>query len=456
MKKSNLLLIEDDEGFREQLKWALCEHYHILEADTLAKSLRVFKRERPAVVCLDMNLENRSRRGLDIIDALMSLNPKVKILVITGSGNREFGEKAIEKGASDYLTKPVDLDELKVLLSRAFRVSSLEQSKTLPDTSPAELDKPTILGESKEIKELLDHIERLSHAKVSVLIIGESGTGKELCALAIHEQSPRKDHPFVPINCGAIPESLIESELFGFVKGAFTGANTDKMGLIASAHQGTLFLDEIGEMPLNLQVKLLRFLEDEKVQRVGEVGLQKVDVRIIAATNKMHSLAGESGALRSDLYYRLSECEIYIPPLRERDRDVLRIAENLIQKNRIDFNLPKLTICQGAQDALMKYDWPGNIRELKNKINRATVNCKDQVIKEKDLDLPQETRNRRSRRQKNRTSGKNVVLAALKMTNYNISETAKKMGISRPTLYSLIRKHNISRSGEGNSRKAQN
>ena len=444
MKKAKLLLVEDDQGFREQLKWALNEDYQVLEADSFVGSVDVFQKEGPTAVCLDMKLENRPQRGLEIIDSLISLNRRVKIIVITGSNSKTLGQKAIEKGACDYLTKPIDINELKVLLSRAFRVTAFEESASYRSDTHAEFEEPVIVGKSRAVKHIIEQIKRVSTTDVSVLITGESGTGKDLCAHAIHYYSPRKNDPFIPINCGAIPESLMESELFGYVKGAFTGANSDKIGLLESANHGTVFLDEIGDIPRNHQVKLLRFLQDMKIQRVGDVHSQKLDVRIIAATNNAPSAITKNGTLRNDLYYRLSEFEIHIPSLRERKEDIIPLAKHIIEIDRVRFNHPELRISKKAQNRLMNYPWPGNIRELKNRLNRASINCHNQVIEEEDLDFSPTTNQRCPLTDTKRLLEKDTVLDALKMTNHNITQAAKRIGVSRPTLYRLVNKHHIS------------
>ena len=293
------------------------------------------------------------------------------------------------------------------------------------------------------MKTIFGQIKRLSKTNVSVLVTGESGTGKELCARSIHYHSTRKNELFVPINCGAIPEGLLESELFGYAKGAFTGANSDKIGLIESAHKGTLFLDEIGEMPKNLQVKLLRFLEDQKLQRIGENHLRPLDVRIIAATNKFHPLSNESEALRSDLYYRLSEFEIHLPPLKDRKNDIFLIAQNIIERNKIRFEMPDLQMTTRVQKILSSYSWPGNVRELENKLNRATITCNNQLIDVGDLQLSESGFSNRTLSDTKRVLEKNIVLNALKITDNIIAAAAKHIGVSRPTFYDLLKKHQI-------------
>ena len=443
MIKEKLLLVEDDLGFREQLKWALADDFRVYEADSLKSALAVFKKEGPGIVCLDMNFENQSQRGLDVISGVLSLNKFAKIIVITGTQDKTLGAKALEMGACDFLPKPVDSKELKVLISRAFRIATIEESSGKNSLAAGGFDEPLILGESSKIRDLMDKIKRLAATDVSVLITGESGTGKELCARAVHFNSCRRNKAFVPINCSAIPGTLLESELFGYVKGAFTGADTDKMGLIQSADQGTLFLDEIGDMPRSLQVKLLRFLEDQKLQRLGDIHEQKLNVRIVAATNKLFSTSTSEGSLRSDLFYRLAEFEIHLPRLQEREGDVLLIADHIIEVNRAKFNQSQLTISKQARGVLSSYHWPGNIRELKNRLNRASLSCLDETIKAEDLEISLESGKDQTLTDTKQLMEKNILERALEMTNNNISQAAKKMGISRPTLYSLMKKYKI-------------
>ncbi|MBD3319788.1 MAG: response regulator, partial [Chitinivibrionales bacterium] len=374
-----LLLVEDNDGLREQMKWALNDEYEVLEADSSSTCLDIFHSDAPGIVCLDLGLDNIPEKGLELIDPLLTFDRQVKIIVITAHTGDELGPQAIAKGAFDYLRKPVDIDELKVLLNRARR--HIEMGRPDPGVSADAMETGPdfeMIGECAAMKSIFETIKKLSRAEVNVLITGESGTGKELCARAIHFHSARNGQPFVPINCGAIPETLLESELFGYVKGAFTGANTDKKGLIESANNGSLFLDEIADMPKHLQVKLLRFLEDQSFQRLGDTNPHNSDVRIIAATNKK-DFGDNDESMRSDLYYRLSEFEIHLPPLREREQDIILLARRAIEKYRSKFNLPKLKLSKRAEKMLLNYGWPGNIRELDNKLSRAAITCLNQT-----------------------------------------------------------------------------
>ncbi|MDB5106645.1 MAG: Fis family transcriptional regulator [Fibrobacteres bacterium] len=441
---TKLILVEDDAGLREQMKWALGEDFQVLEADSLDSTLACLDSDRSPLICLDMGLEGRSDRGLDIIDAVLAADRTAKIIAVTANRDGAVAKEAIRRGAFDYLSKPLDMDSLKSVLERAKRLRALEsEDDDAPSWIPVDPDWPMI-GESEAMKSIFSVLRRLSDTDVSVLITGESGTGKELCARAIHKHSRRRNAAFVPINCGAIPENLLESELFGYVKGAFTGADADKMGLIESAHKGTLFLDEIGDMPHTLQVKLLRFLQDQRLQRVGDTRARALDVRIIAATNKSTlSGSGEDAAMRTDLYYRLSEFEIKLPPLRERGRDALVLAAGILDRNRQRFGQPRLRMSSRAEKAVLSYGWPGNVRELENRLNRASITCKGQIIEEEDLQLGDSIGGNMSYREARKAFEKNLLLNALHRSNGNVSLAARTVGVTRPTFYDMMRKTGI-------------
>jgi two-component system, NtrC family, response regulator len=439
-----LLLVEDNVGLREQMKWALNSDYEVLEAETLEGCVDTLRRQRPGVICLDMGLENKPERGLEIIDAVLVEDRMAKIIVITSNMTTDLGRRAVERGAFDFLQKPVDIDLLKIILERACRMSSYEKPPKEKATVglPSEADN-LMIGQSEPMRKIFEHIRKLAKTDVNVLLTGESGTGKELCARAIHHHSNRRNEIFVPINCGSIPASLMESELFGYVRGAFTGANTDKMGLIESAHKGTLFLDEIGDMPMPLQVKLLRFLQDQKLQRVGETTFRSLNVRIIAATNKTNLAEKDNPAMRTDLYYRLSEFEINLPPLRDRKDDIPLIAAAIIESNRIKFGQPRLKLSKRAEQMLLNYSWPGNVRELENKLNRASITCAGQIIEAEDLQLSETSFTVLSYREARQMFDRNFILNALKQAKGNISLAAKVTGLTRPTLYDMMKKNGI-------------
>lgn len=442
-----VLLVEDNHDLRENMRWALMPYFAVAEADSAERCMEMFVCEHPEVVCLDMGLDNIPDGGLAIIDKLLLINRYTKIIVITANTNPTLGPEAVRRGAFDFFNKPVEIDQVKTAIDRAVKMVSLERVPADINPQPSQFQIDTsifMVGTSNAMKRVFDFIKKLSENDVNVLITGESGTGKELCARAIHYHSSRKTNNFVPINCGAIPENLIESELFGYVKGAFTGAVTDKEGLIESAEGGTLLLDEIGEMPRNLQVKLLRFLEDQKVQRVGGTTFKTVNVRIIAATNRKNLDSEESG-LRNDLYYRLSEFQIDLPPLRDREEDILLIARSIIDKNRIKFNRARLSLSSRAEQSLLAYSWPGNVRELENKLSRASITCSNNKIEPEDLQLASRSAPHLTSFKEARDAfEKEYVEALLKKCDGNISEAAKIAGLSRPTLYTMIKRFDIS------------
>jgi two-component system, NtrC family, response regulator len=439
-----LLLVEDNVGLREQMRWALGNEYEVTEADTLDTTLKEYRQHKHHVICLDMGLENKPERGLQIIDALLTEDRNAKIVVITSNTSNDLGTRAVERGAFDYLQKPVDIDELRVILQRAVRIASLEKPAEVEAAPGLPTDQDYLMiGRSEPMRKIFELIRKLASNDVSVLITGESGTGKELCARSIHYHSTRKNNIFVPINCGSIPASLMESELFGYVRGAFTGAVSDKMGLIESANHGTLFLDEIGEMPLTLQVKLLRFLQDQKLQRIGETVFRNLSVRIIAATNRTNLSEKDNGVMRTDLYYRLSEFEIHLPPLRDRKDDIPALAQAIIERNRAKFHSPKLKLSKRAEKLLENYSWPGNVRELENKLNRASITCQNQIIESEDLELSETAFTIMSYREARQMFDRNFLLNALKQAKGNISLAAKVTGLTRPTLYDMMKKNGI-------------
>lgn len=442
-----LLIVDDNIGLREQMKWAFSSQYTVYEAGSAKECIDTFEQFLPGVVLLDMGLDNIPDKGLELIDELLLRNRKTKILVITANTSDTLGPESVKRGAFDFINKPVDIDQLQVLVERAQRLLSLEQKDNNKSDDNRKLQIESnlfMIGASEPMQRIFSLIPRIAETDVNVLITGESGTGKELCARAIHYHSKRQNRNFVPINCGAIPENLIESELFGYVKGAFTGANTDKIGLIEIAHEGTLLLDEIGEMPKNLQVRLLRFLEDQKVQRLGGTELRKVDVRIVAATNNTEINDGNSQrGLRSDLFYRLSEFQIEIPPLRERGADVLEISHSIIDRYRVKFGLQKLALSMRAEHALLHYSWPGNVRELENKLSRAAITCTNQIIEPEDLSLSASSAIGLSLKDARDVFEREFIINVLRQAQFNISEAAKIAGISRPTLYDLLKKHSV-------------
>jgi two-component system NtrC family response regulator len=335
-------------------------------------------------------------------------------------------------------------------LERAARLRTLEGPREEHGSgswSPVAHEKP-LIGESPSMQSLFGTLRRLAETDVNVLITGESGTGKELCARAIHDGGRRSGHAFVPIHCGAIPENLLEPEIFGYAKGAFAGAESDKPGLIESAHKGTLFFDEIGDLPPALQARLLRFMQDKRLQRVGDARSRTLDVRVIAATNRQ-VLTGEAGAMRSDLYYRLGEFEVRVPALRERGRDALLLAEAILEKNRATFGRPRLRLSSRGEKSLLAHGWPGNVRELENRLNRASIGAEGHVIEDTDLELDGSGDATQSYREARKAFEKNLLLTALQRANGNVSLAARTVGVTRPTFYDMMRKTGIWTRNEG-------
>jgi len=447
MTKPRLLIIDDDEPIRTQMKWALIKDYDVYLAHDGAKAMEVVKEMEPAIVTLDLGLPPHpedTSEGLKLLGQILARAPSTKVVVVTGNPDKSAALKAIGTGAHDFFTKPIDVEELKAILKRANYVHILEEElRELQKQQPGKAFSD-IIGSDEKMQAIFDTVRKVSTTEVPVLITGDSGTGKELVASAIHSNSLRAKGPFIPINCGAIPENLLESELFGHEKGAFTGAHAQRSGKIELANGGTLFLDEIGELPLQLQVKLLRFLQDFKIERVGGRETLEIDVRIIAATNKDLKEMITDGEFREDLYYRLAVIELALPPLKERGEDILLLARAFVQKFSPDGAKPK-RLSEQAVDALYAYEWPGNVRELENKVRRAITLADGPVISASDIGLEAteaeaDSLDLRLAREK---AEKKVIGKALLKHDYNISKAADDLGLTRPTLHHLIKKYSI-------------
>ncbi len=444
---NRLLLVEDDPVLRERMKWALGEHFQVVEADSVESTLARLEPGSSSVVCLDLGLEGGPDKGLDLIDAVLASDRGAKIVVITADTDPSTVKEAIRRGAFDYLTKPLDLDSLRNALERAKRIHDLEVSgEEAPSWVAADPDWP-LIGESEVMRNVFSVMRRLAETDFGILISGENGTGKELCARAIHARSRRRAHPFVSVNCAAIPANALDAELFGEAKGP--GTDIERAGLLESAQGGTLFLDEIGDMTPALQARLLRFLQDKRAPRLGETRPRGLDVRLIAATAKAGLSGNGHGALRNDLYYRLSEFEVRLPPLRERGRDVLLIAGSILDRNRRRFGQPRLRMSSRAEKALLAYGWPGNVRELESRLNRAAVACKGQIIEDGDLQLGDAVGGSLSYREARKAFERNLLLNALERSNGNVSLAARTVGVTRPTFYDMMRKTGIPIRTEG-------
>jgi two-component system, NtrC family, response regulator len=445
-----LLLVDDDEAIRTQMKWALSADYEMVSAEDRAGAVENFKKKKPAVTLLDLGLPPRPAdpdEGLATLAELKALDEMAKIIVISGQGEKKNALEAVAAGAYDFLCKPVDPDELKLLLKRCIYLADLEREYRKAMEGQRVTVFEDMLGTSPQMQGVFSFIRKVATTTAPVLLLGESGTGKEMAAVAIHRRGPRKDGPFIPINCNAIPENLLESELFGHEKGSFTGATMQRVGLVETAKGGTLFLDEIGELPPNIQVKLLRFLQEQRFQRVG--GRQELtsDARIIAATNVDLKAGINQGSFREDLYFRLAVLVISLPPLRERGDDAVLLAQEFLQKYAAQNGKTNIAFVPEALRAINRHPWPGNVRELQNRIKRAVIMADSKRITEKDLELStglgfsSSTTLKEARENVERE----MVQRALKRNLGRISSAAAELGISRPTLYELMERLGISR-----------
>tara|TARA_R110002096_G_scaffold367840_1_gene561119 strand:+ start:58913 stop:60247 length:1335 start_codon:yes stop_codon:yes gene_type:complete len=441
-------VIEDDEGLQRQYKWNF-ENYDVMIAGDRRSALELVEKHKPPVILLDLGLPpdpDGTTEGFVILNEVLSGHPMAKVVVASGHEARESAIKAISSGAYDFYQKPIDADEIGFIVERAFKLYDLELENKKLQEKQEHTRLPGLVTASDKMEDVCSVIERVAPTAVSVMLLGASGTGKELLARSLHELSDRKDQSFVAINCGAIPENLIESELFGFEKGAFTGAMKQVKGKIEMAENGTLFLDEIGDLPLPLQVKLLRFLQERVIERIGGRKEIAVDVRVISATHQKLEDQIVDGRFREDLFYRLSEIVVNIPELKDRDGDALLLAHNFLSKYAREFDKRVKSFERKAVRAIASYDWPGNVRELENRIKRAVIMSDNKRISLDDLEIDynddhMETLNLKEIREKN---DKTAMLRAFSLSNGNISETARLLGISRPTFYGLVKQYNLS------------
>jgi two-component system, NtrC family, response regulator len=450
-----LLITDDSEEIRTQMKWGLSKEYAVLPARDAAEALELFNANSPKVVTLDLGLppcEEGTEEGFRCLKEMLRIRPATKVIVLTGNEQRENALKAVQLGAYDYYQKPINLDELRVIVRRAFQLSFIEEeNRSLREV--LEQQTPLVggmVGQCPEMQAVFSTIRKVASSDASVLIQGESGTGKELVARAIHEHSLRKDGPFVPINCGAIPEALLEAELFGHEKGAYTGAHAQVQGKVEYAQNGTLFLDEIGELPALLQVKLLRFLQDKIIQRVGGREDVVVNTRIIAATNKELLKEIQESRFREDLYYRLGVVLINVPPLRERKGDIIVIASYLLKRFG-ELNGRRFRgFNSAAVEKIETYAWPGNIRELENKIQRAALLSEGPLVDTVGLGFDADAVGPQFKRVTTGTLKearsrleKELALNAMEKHAGNMAKVAEELGVTRPTLYDLLRKHGL-------------
>ena len=444
-KPTRLLVVEDDPGLQRQLKWAL-DTYEVECASTRAEALAAVRRLEPAIVLQDLGLPpdpDGVEEGFATIGEILRQAPATKIIVVTGREGREHALRAIAAGAYDFCQKPVDMDVLSLIIDRARRIYELEEENRRLGGNPS-LALEGVIAASEPMVKVCRLVQKLAPTQASVLLLGESGTGKERLARALHALSARAAQPMVALNCAAIPETLLESELFGYERGAFTGAVKQTLGKIETADGGTLFLDEIGDMPLTLQAKLLRFLQERVIERIGGREVIQVDVRIIAATHRDLKAAMEQKAFREDLYYRISEVAVQIPPLRERGSDAVLIANYLLQIACKRHGKPALKLGPDAIAAIEQYPWPGNVRELENKVNAAAIMTEGKLVTAEDLSLtavvPGEEAGIVPLREVRQRAETEAVQRALAVTGGNVSRAAELLGVTRPTLYDLIQR----------------
>lgn len=442
-----LLIVEDDPGLQRQLRWAY-DGYEVLVASDRAEAMALLRAETPDVVTLDLGLPpdpDGVTEGFATLDAILSLKPDTKVVVASGHGARDSALRAIEHGAWDFYQKPIDIDQLGLIVSRAFHVHALEaENRRLADSAAATTALGGMITAAPEMLKVTRTIERVAPADVSVMLLGASGTGKELLARGLHEASGRRKGAFIAINCAAIPETLLESELFGHEKGAFTGAVKTTEGKIEQAQGGTLFLDEVGDIPLALQVKLLRFLQERVIERIGGRKPIAVDTRIVCATHQDVDAMIADGRFRDDLYYRLAEIVVRIPSLAERTGDAGLLARHFLKKYAKAMNSGVTSLAPDARAAIDAWGWPGNVRELENRMKRAVIMAEGKAITAADLDLAgdaePEPLNLKAVRE---TADRAAIRHALARAEGNISNTAKLLGVSRPTLYDLLKSYDL-------------
>jgi len=445
--KPRLLIVDDDEGIRTQTKWALSQDYDVCLAEDRRGAIEAFEANSPAVTLLDLGLPprpNECDEGMAALSDILAIDSAAKVIVVSGQSEKQNAIQAVGAGAYDFLCKPVEMETLKLLLRRCIHVVDLEREyRQLQQSRRSEVFED-MLGTSPQMQSVFSFIRKVAGTSVPVLLLGESGTGKEMAAAAIHRRSTRKDGPFVAINCNAIPENLLESELFGHEKGAFTGAHIQRKGLLETSNGGTLFLDEIGELPPAIQVKLLRFLQEQRFQRVGGRHEIQVDTRLVAATNADLKQLIDNGKFREDLYFRLAVVTIRLLPLRERGEDVVVLAREFLQRYADQERRTKLVFAPDALRAMTHYSWPGNVRELQNHVKRAVIMASGSRVAAKDLELNgREVSSSRTLKQAREQVERDVIQQALKRHSGRITAAAADLGISRPTLYELMEKLSI-------------
>jgi len=445
MSKPKLLIVEDDEGLCSQYRWAFPD-YEVLMAHARPQAVHLVNKEAPPVVIMDLGLPpdpDGVSEGLATLEEVQRIAPQTKVIIVTGNGERRNALKAVSAGAYDFCEKPVEIEVLRTIIERGLNLHRLEEENRRLVARPARSPIERIITTDPGMLKVCRDVERLATTNVPVLLLGESGTGKEALAQALHELGPRAKEPFVAINCGAIPENLLESELFGHERGAFTGAVKQSIGKIESANKGTLFLDEIGDLPHPLQVKLLRFLQDQVVERIGGRQKIQVDVRIVSATNANLEERISQGVFRSDLFYRMNAVTIRIPPLRDRGGDVNLLANFFLTRFNREFGRNIRGFTEAAAHALSVHNWPGNVRELENRLKRGVVMAEHRKIDLMDLELasPGDALPDLDIRAARARAEREVIQIALARSNNILSAAARLLGVSRPTLYGLMELH---------------
>jgi len=447
-----LLVVEDDEGLQRQLKWAY-DGYRVITASDRAQAVEMLRLHEPAVVTLDLGLPpdpDGTSEGFATLTEILSLKPDTKVIVASGHGARESALRAISLGAYDFYRKPVDIDDLGLIVARAFHLFGIEDENRRLEAqgTPGGTVLGSIITAAPEMTKVARTVERVATADVSVMLLGASGTGKELLARAVHERGNRAKGQFIAINCAAIPENLLEAELFGYERGAFTGAVKTTPGKIELAQGGTLFLDEVGDIPLALQVKLLRFLQERVIERIGGRTPIAVDTRIVCATHQDLQSMIAAGSFREDLYYRLAEIVVMIPPLSERPGDAVLLARHFLSRFAREMNAKVQGFAADALEAIDAHPWPGNVRELENRLKRAVIMADGKLVSAADLDLGQAEPSNElpapiNLRAAREVADRRAIRQALARTDNNISGAAKLLGISRPTLYDLLKQYHL-------------
>lgn len=443
--KTKILVVDDDTGIQRQLRWCF-DDYNVSVAGDREEAIAKFRATMPPVATVDLGLPpdpDGASEGLATVEAILHHAPETKVIVVTGNEGHEHAMRAIGMGAYDFYRKPIDADELALIVKRAMHLYDIEEEIRQLVKADRNMPLSGLITSNTEMLNVCRLVEKIAGTDVGVLILGESGTGKELIARALHEMGDRAGNAFTGINCAAIPENLLESELFGHEKGAFTGAVRQAKGKVELADGGTLFLDEIGDVPLAIQVKLLRFLQERTFERIGGRQSISVDVRIVCATNQDLSDMIAAGTFREDLYYRLSELVVNIPPLRDRDGDIELLAHNFLAKFNAEHGRTVRGFSGEALATILQHPWPGNVRELENRIKRAVIMAEGNRIVPADLDLadPDEVPDVISLIQAREEAERREIPRALSRAEGNMSQAAKLLGVSRPTLYDLMRHH---------------